>query len=110
MVGEIIMAKSQRELWLLDLSGDYIFTKGTEEEIRQYLEKVIEGETAHDEFCHCDGVEKCKDKYLYAILIYESSFEDCPTIDFRATPLRNIASESIEELIKSCKKEEHKEL
>lgn len=33
------MAKSQRELWFLDLNGDYTFTKGTEEEIKRYLKK-----------------------------------------------------------------------
>lgn len=104
------MAKSQRELWLLDLSGDYIFTKGTEEEIKQYLEKIVEDAMADGDVCHCDGVEKWEDKHLYAILFYESSFEDCPTAEFKATPLRNIASESIEELTKSCEKEEHKEL
>lgn len=102
------MAKSQRELWLLDLGGDYTFTKGTEEEIRQFLEKVVENETTNCNYCWCDGVEKCKDKYLCAVVFYETSFEDCPTIDFRATPLRNIASEPIEELMKACKKEEHK--
>ena len=97
------MAKSQRELWLLDLGGDYTFTKGTEEEIRQFLEKVVENETTNCNYCWCDGVEKCKDKYLCAVVFYETSFEDCPTIDFRATPLRNIASESIEELMKERK-------
>ena len=103
MVGENIMAKNQRELWLLDLGGDYTFTKGTEEEIKQYLEKIVEDAMADRDVCHCDGVKKWKDEYLYAILFYESSFEDCPTNEFKAIPLRNIASEPIEELMKERK-------
>lgn len=106
MVEENIMVKNQRELWLLDLGGDYTFTKGTEEEIKQYLEKVVEDAMTDCDVCHCDGVKKWKDKYLYAVLFYESSFEDCPTTDFMATPLRNIASESIGELLKAYEKEE----
>ncbi len=100
------MTENQRELWLLDLGGDYVFTKGTEEEIRRYLEKAVENETADCDYCWCDGVEKWKDEYLCAIVFYKSSFEDAPTIDFRATPFRNIASESIEELVKACEKKE----
>ena len=99
------MAKKQRELWLLDLQGPYIFTKGTEEEVRQYLEKEVEYAMADCDYCYCDGVHKYKDKYLYAIVTYETGAEDEPTIEFKAIPLRKVAAKPIEELLKECKEE-----
>jgi len=98
------MAKNQRELWLLNLGGVYIFTKGTEEEVRQYLEKMVEDAMADYEDCYCDGIKKWEDEYLYATVTYETGAEDEPTTDFEAIPLRDIAAKPIEELLKECKK------
>jgi CRISPR/Cas system-associated endonuclease/helicase Cas3 len=99
------MAKSQRELWLLNLGGVYIFTKGTEEEVRQYLEKMVEDAMADYEDCYCDGVKKWEDKYLYATVTYETGAEEEPTAEFKAIPLRKVAAKPIGELLKACEEE-----